>query len=69
MEDFLDNIDWLRLRDQKRSLLQCIAFFEVSDEAFLAEDLTGILHLIDAIQDEADRLGIMPEDGWLTEEE
>ena len=42
-------IDWALLRQQKLSLLQAI------EEAHpvIAQDLEGILHLIDHIQDEA----------------
>jgi len=42
-------IDWALLRSQKLTLLQVIS---VSPPT-VAEDLTGILHLIDHIQDEA----------------
>ena len=43
------NIDWALLRKQKLSLMQAIA--EV--HPVIAQDLEGILHLIDHIQDEA----------------
>ncbi len=43
------NIDWALLRSQKLTLLQVIS---VSPPT-VAEDLTGILHLIDNMQDEA----------------
>lgn len=42
-------IDWALLRNQKLTLIQTIG---VSPPT-VAEDLTGILHLIDYIQDEA----------------
>jgi hypothetical protein len=42
-------IDWALLRSQKLTLLQVIS---VSPPT-VAEDLTGILHLIDHLQDEA----------------
>lgn len=43
------NIDWALLRSQKLTLIQTIG---VSPPT-VAEDLTGILHLIDYIQDAA----------------
>jgi len=42
-------IDWALLRSQKLTLIQVIS---VSPPT-VAEDLTGILHLIDYIQDDA----------------
>lgn len=45
------NIDWALLRDQKQALLQAI---DISPPA-MAEALTGLLHLIDHVQDEAAR--------------
>lgn len=42
-------VDWALLRSQKRTLLQVI---ETSYDT-VADDLTGILHLLDALQDEA----------------
>ena len=69
LAEFLADIDWRLLRDQKLSLLKSIEFFEVSDEVQLSEHLTGILHLIDALQDEADKRYLVPAGGWLTEEE
>jgi len=76
MEEFLDGIDWTALRDQKAALLAVIANYEYAAEddpegwhAGQATLLTGILHLIDALQDEADRHGLVPEGGWLTEGE
>lgn len=51
------NIDWALLRSQKLTLIQVIG---VSPPT-VAEDLSGILHLIDALQDEAaadHRIGI-----------
>lgn len=50
-------IDWALLRSQKLTLIQVIS---VSPPT-VAEDLTGILHLIDYIQDDAaadHRIGI-----------
>ena len=43
------NINWALLRSQKLTLLQVIS---VSPPT-VAQDLTGILHLIDHVQDEA----------------
>ena len=43
------NIDWALLRSQKLTLIQTIG---VSPPT-VAEDLTGILHLLDCLQDEA----------------
>ena len=45
----VSSTNWALLRSQKLTLIQVIG---VSPPA-VAEDLTGILHLIDAIQDEA----------------
>lgn len=42
-------IDWALLRSQKLTLIQVINVLPPT----VAEDLTGILHLIDYIQDEA----------------
>lgn len=42
-------IDWALLRSQKLTLVQVIG----TSPPTVAEDLTGILHLIDALQDEA----------------
>lgn len=43
------NVDWTLLRSQKLTLMQVIA----TSPPTVAEDLTGILHLIDSLQDEA----------------
>lgn len=45
----MKNIDWNLLRSQKLTLIQTIGVSAPT----VAEDLTGILHLIDCIQDEA----------------
>ncbi len=42
-------IDWALLRQQKQSLLEAMESVHPS----IAEDLDGILHLLDALQDEA----------------
>ena len=65
-EELIKNIDWSELRNQKRTLLENIDFIENSGIEFenrdineIAEDLTGILHLLDALQDYAvDELGL-----------
>lgn len=44
--EFMKNIDWTELRNQKTALLNVIARDEQA-----SNELTGILHLIDAIQD------------------
>ena len=52
----IDNIDWSELRKQKKSLIT--VFSVLDDESDLAKDLTGLLHLIDGLQDYAvDTLG------------
>jgi hypothetical protein len=53
-ESYANKMDFTELRNQKRTLLNVI---DESDEE-TANDLTGILHLIDALQDFAvDELG------------
>jgi hypothetical protein len=55
----LASIDWTALRTQKTSLLATIEFLEKNKVPQLPEDLDGILHLIDALQDYAvDELGV-----------
>lgn len=49
MEIYFASIDWDLLRSQKLTLIQTIGISPPT----VAEDLTGILHLIDYIQDEA----------------
>jgi len=56
MENPIENIDWQELLGQKVTLLEVI---EETDQGAVETDLTGILHLIDAIQDYAvDVLGV-----------
>ena len=56
--DLLNNIDWSELRNQKKELLLTIEYVEKINPE-LAERLTGILNLIDSIQDYAvDELNI-----------
>jgi len=65
---FISNIDWTDLRPQKASLIKAIEFFErvkiniKSDEnPQMIADLTGILHLIDGLQDYAVDELVIPE--------
>jgi len=59
MNDILINIvntDWKELRKQKVSLIEAAKYFSGAGSKRLSEyeeHLTGILHLIDHIQDEA----------------
>lgn len=57
---FIQNIDWSELRNQKRTLLETIEFIRNEDKfdpqvdtEEIINNLTGILHTIDAIQDYA----------------
>ena len=60
--EFLAKMDWKLLRKQKLTLLETIDDMEKRNAEYYKdsiEDLTGILHTIDAIQDYAvDELGI-----------
>jgi hypothetical protein len=67
MENPILKIDFTTLRSQKTTLLETIDFLEKSgikwhesvDAQQIVDDLTGILHLIDSIQDYAvDELGV-----------
>ncbi|MBN1183463.1 MAG: hypothetical protein JXB49_14330 [Bacteroidales bacterium] len=49
---FLRNVDWTDLRSQKSTLLNIISELEKKEDLRF-EDLDGILHLIDAMQDYA----------------
>ena len=51
--EFFEKIDWSELRNQKASLLAVIEYYEKNKVPFIPEHLTGILHLIDSIQDHA----------------
>ena len=58
--DFFARTDFTELRNQKRTLLETINFIENStdfdprvDKDEIVENLTGLLHLIDAFQDTA----------------
>ena len=48
MEKFLKNIDFKDLKKQKKTLLEAITKAETQKEQ---DNLNGILHLIDSIQD------------------
>lgn len=55
-EHFLTSIDWIELGTQKETLVELIAqrreaLEDLADEDTTLEDLTGILHLIDGLQD------------------
>jgi len=63
---FVEKIDWLELRNQKRLLLETINNDAVSPEH--KEALEGILSLIDAVQDYAvDEMGMSEEDVFETD--
>jgi hypothetical protein len=60
-KDFFKRIDWVALKNQKLTLLNAIDMYLPYHTA--SNDLTGILHLLDAIQDFAvDELGIPEKD-------
>jgi hypothetical protein len=51
-------IDWRKLRAQKCTLINEIGIAEKEGKVLTTEHLTGILHLIDSIQDDAaERIG------------
>lgn len=65
----IENIDWSELRNQKRTLIEAINYIDEVDIEFdertdtqeIVNNLTGILHLLDAIQDYAvDVMGLSP---------
>jgi hypothetical protein len=62
MEVEIGNVDWKKLREQKDILISMIQDWGESDDPDQrrdAEEVEGILNLIDRIQDDAvDRLGI-----------
>ena len=49
----LGNVDWKMLRRQKESLLRAISIVDRQISKKCQEDLQGILHLLDHIQDQA----------------
>ena len=69
--DCIKNIDWKLLRKQKRTLLKTIIKLETGDEDDpVTDDLDGILHLIDSIQDYAvDVLGLPEHEVMLLSDE
>jgi hypothetical protein len=48
-----NNIDWPLLRKQKYTLIAVIEYLRESNVHLLVDDLNGIVHLIDEIQDYA----------------
>jgi hypothetical protein len=67
----IHNIDWKQLRNQKASLLDVMRLLDYFNSPTLssqAEDLHGILHLIDAVQDAAvDEYGYSEKEVFHTE--
>jgi hypothetical protein len=60
---FINRIDWGLLKKQKASLLDVIETISSKDNEQKKDDLTGILHLIDAIQDYAvDSMGLQEDE-------
>jgi hypothetical protein len=55
-------MDWKMLRQQKNTLLKVIHEQKVKRYKQTEEDLTGLLHLIDSIQDDAVKRGVPEED-------
>ena len=49
----LGNVDWKMLRRQKESLLRAIGIADVQTNKKFQEDLQGLLHLLDYVQDQA----------------
>lgn len=54
MEDLLKGIDWMELQEQKISLLKLRDSKRISKKC--KEHLSGIVHLLDAIQDHAETI-------------
>ena len=60
---FITKIDWVLLKNQKSSLLETITKAEQVGNKELTDDLEGILHIIDALQDYAvDSMGLSDEE-------
>jgi len=65
-KETIEKIDWSELRNQKRTLLETIEFIRNEDKfdpqvdtEEIVNNLTGLLHLIDSLQDYAvDEMGI-----------
>ena len=54
LPEFMKNIDWELLKKQKLSLLETITYLEKNSlPKDFTDDLTGIVHLIDSLQDYA----------------
>jgi len=51
--EFIKNIDWSELRNQKTSLIVVADYYRRNNVPFIPEHLDGIVHLIDALQDYA----------------
>jgi hypothetical protein len=49
--EFIKNIDWSELRNQKSSLIAVREYYKNNKVPFIPEHLDGIIHLIDALQD------------------
>lgn len=54
MKEFYNSIDWPLLHEQKLTLLKISLDFDNKKR----DDLNGILNLIDALQDDAEEMGI-----------
>ena len=68
--DCIKNIDWKLLRKQKRTLLKTIIEMDKGDDNPDVDDLDGILHLIDNLQDYAvDVLGLPEHEVMLLSDE
>jgi hypothetical protein len=55
MFETLNRIDWELLHQQKRVLITCV--HEKRITSFQAESLWGVVHLLDALQDDAAAAG------------
>ena len=58
----IESPNWELLKKQKADLLIAITLMEESDHLGIAECLTGLLHLIDNLQDTAVASGLMTEE-------
>ena len=59
--DFIARVDFTTLRTQKATLIKIIDEYELANKESEADDLTGMLNLIDALQDYAvDVMGMNP---------
>jgi len=65
--EFINNMDWSMLKEQKKTLLELISWNKIP---LMNDNLNGIVHLIDAIQDYAcDELGMSVDDVFEIPEE